>query len=569
MDAQRFDALTRALANRGSRRRFLSGLAAVVGIGGVGHGDAASCRSAGGICREHANCCSGVCFPPNRFGRKVCAKGLGEPATSGTECGSGIVADGVCCDEACGGQCEACNLSGAAGYCTPVSGAPVGGRAACGGSGDCAGFCDGANGATCTYPDASVICGDAVCDDQSGQATSHVCDGAGSCVENVTSCGLFLCGGSACQTSCGSDNDCIGAAYCRGGVCISDLGIGQSCDRRDQCQSGACVNGVCCSSASCPECQSCAAGGGACAADASQNSTVCSVGVCLNGACVCPTGQKLCGSTCIDAAACCTDTDCGAAAVCQGKVCNTTTHACEVVNVDTDPRCVSDACTTRLCNSGACNEIGVLEICGICEDFVRPCNPAVGPQCTPKVCNSPGPCQSGPGVCDPSKLGCVYTDLCADCQTCDTATNTCKDNCGTGVACAPTGVCNTTTNICDYPSTCGTCAYCDFFGTCNPFPDGSRPTDPSDIFATCCDGQRDFTCLGNGCPTQYIDKDGNTKNCCGVVIGNTCCLGKDVDGHCCPNSSVAVCTGPGAAGFQCCDVPCTCTGFGCFCTDDS
>lgn len=43
---------------------------------------------------------------------------LGMACSSGADCGSGNCADGVCCNVACGGACDACNLQGSVGLCT-------------------------------------------------------------------------------------------------------------------------------------------------------------------------------------------------------------------------------------------------------------------------------------------------------------------------------------------------------------------------------------------------------------------------------------------------------------------
>ncbi len=49
--------------------------------------------------------------------------GMGAPngtaCTDGSACQSGVCADDVCCDAACEGTCESCNLSGTEGTCTP------------------------------------------------------------------------------------------------------------------------------------------------------------------------------------------------------------------------------------------------------------------------------------------------------------------------------------------------------------------------------------------------------------------------------------------------------------------
>ncbi|MGZ3456660.1 MAG: Kelch repeat-containing protein, partial [Polyangiales bacterium] len=52
-------------------------------------------------------------------------------STDPTACASGFAADGYCCDRACTGTCEACNLPGKIGVCSPVTGAPGTGHGSC------------------------------------------------------------------------------------------------------------------------------------------------------------------------------------------------------------------------------------------------------------------------------------------------------------------------------------------------------------------------------------------------------------------------------------------------------
>ncbi len=74
MDGSRFDSLTRAFAEPGTRRRLLGGLVAgALGALGLRGTEAATCRAPGSVCREDANCCSKVCGPTNATGRRVCA----------------------------------------------------------------------------------------------------------------------------------------------------------------------------------------------------------------------------------------------------------------------------------------------------------------------------------------------------------------------------------------------------------------------------------------------------------------------------------------------------------------
>lgn len=65
--------------------------------------------------------------------------------------------DGYCCDGACGGTCEACNVAGQEGKCTAVKGPPKHGKCDGDATGSCAGSCDGTKRDACTYPD--VACG--------------------------------------------------------------------------------------------------------------------------------------------------------------------------------------------------------------------------------------------------------------------------------------------------------------------------------------------------------------------------------------------------------------------------
>lgn len=81
----------------------------------------------------------------------------------GDTCASGTCVDGFCCNTTCDGQCEACDVAGHEGTCTPVSGKPH--HEACAGdpSGTCAGSCDGKTTVSCTYPTTTCGAGTASC----------------------------------------------------------------------------------------------------------------------------------------------------------------------------------------------------------------------------------------------------------------------------------------------------------------------------------------------------------------------------------------------------------------------
>lgn len=81
---------------------------------------------------------------------------------SAADCKSGFCTDGVCCDRACNGQCEACDVSGSVGTCAPILGTP-----------------------------------------RAGHPT----------------CGEFLCAEQGCMTTCSSDDECVAGAVCSAGTC--------------------------------------------------------------------------------------------------------------------------------------------------------------------------------------------------------------------------------------------------------------------------------------------------------------------------------------------------------------
>lgn len=126
--------------------------------------------------------------------------------TANVECDSGFCVNGVCCNSACSGGCDRCDLDGREGVCTTVSKGSVGSR----------------------------------------------------------SCGLHLCSGESgeCSIGCESAADCVQGSYCVGGACLARLPIGLVCDSASECESGFCVDGVCCDTACDGACVACSAAAG-------------------------------------------------------------------------------------------------------------------------------------------------------------------------------------------------------------------------------------------------------------------------------------------------------------------
>jgi hypothetical protein len=166
----------------------------------------------------------------------------------GNVCEAGNCVDGICCDQRCDGQCQACDLPGSVGTCTMLAAGsmPHGGRAACAGQGTlCAGSCDGTNALACAYPAQGTNCG-AACD--------GTCDGAGQCSSKTggTCADGYTCAAGGCLTSCVSDSQCQQNFACSGGRCVrvpeSDCldGIDNNGDGLADCQDPTCTAEVTC-----------------------------------------------------------------------------------------------------------------------------------------------------------------------------------------------------------------------------------------------------------------------------------------------------------------------------------
>jgi hypothetical protein len=115
--------------------------------------------------------------------RNACVEPVFRPVcdcSRDSDCSTGHCSDGVCCNTACGGQCEACDLPGSRGVCVPVIGEPRGIRKGCPvpGLGICTvQTCNGLDTSKCSYThNAETMC-DTIC---GGRVMRH-CDGQGGC----------------------------------------------------------------------------------------------------------------------------------------------------------------------------------------------------------------------------------------------------------------------------------------------------------------------------------------------------------------------------------------------------
>jgi len=237
-------------------------------------GDA--CRS---NCTLDSHCVSGYYCNGSAC---VLKKSNGVVCLLGSECSSGFCTDGVCCNAACGGTCEACDRAGSIGTCSDYA-ANTDPESECGpachscnGSGACTnstdntdpegectaagpcgfdGDCDGSG--ACGYYPASTVCVAQTCVGHT-QFNADFCDGAGTCADSgITDCSPYLCNGTVCRVNCTLDSHCVAGYYCGGGSCQLKKANGVACTLGNECQSSNCVDGVCCNNTCTGACQAC------------------------------------------------------------------------------------------------------------------------------------------------------------------------------------------------------------------------------------------------------------------------------------------------------------------------
>ena len=395
-------------------------------------------------------CSGGVCVPELEPGVECSAD---------NQCASGNCVDGVCCDTSCAGQCEACDVSGSEGTCSPVVGAPHGARPACAGGDDlCAGSCDGTFTASCIYPEADVECRGAACED--GVATLAAgCNGEGFCpVLQQQSCGDFVCGESACLGDCTVDSECRGGHFCSGGVCVPELEPGEECSGDNQCASGNCVDGVCCDTSCTGQCEAC---------DVSGLEGTCSP---VTGA---PHGTRIA----------CADDGSGCGGACDGEVRDACAYPASEV-VCREASCASGVATlAAACDgAGSCPDVQAQD----CGQFLCGETACLGDCTTDEQCSDGNYCSAG--VCVPElEPG----------SECSAANQCAGGNCVDGVCCD---------TACE-----GQCEACDVAGSvgiCSPVtgaPRGGRtPCGGMNACAGVCDGETTDSCAFPGEVTECI-----------------------------------------------------------------
>ncbi|MET0794444.1 MAG: MYXO-CTERM sorting domain-containing protein, partial [Polyangiaceae bacterium] len=476
-------------------------------------------------CAADAYCQAGKCTPKGKPANKC---------TTDKQCGSGHCADGVCCDTACTGQCEACSgvPDAKAGTCSPVTGAPLGEKPACAAADAvCGGSCDGKNRLSCIYPAQGKVCRPGACVD--GQATVNAsCDGHGACPAALTIPCTQGCEGSVCAgDECVSDTDCNDdKKYCAAGVCTIKGVPGSACSSASACQTGFCTDGVCCDSACLGQCESCDASGsmGTCSAVPKGDSP-------HGGRTACASDGSACGGVCDGA----TRDNCKYPfdVVCRAGACAPGAGPDDPATSILEASCVGNgSCPAeqqQLCGTDGCDSKG--KLCdGACAANKNACK--AGEYCSA-------------GECVPKRPGASGCANDAQCQS-----NFCVD----GVCCNKR--CGDQCAACDVPGSVGTCtpvaggthggrAACGGVGTCAAACDGSIVASCS--FAVdvscgepfCSAGLRGDAplCDGAGVCAPAVTTECKSYLCEGAECSTACTLNTDCvkefecrDGQCVP-----------------------------------
>jgi hypothetical protein len=318
----------------------------------------------------------------------------GESCDRTTQCGAGLAcADGVCCNAACDGACQACSAlnkqSGdASGECGPAK-EGTNPRAKCAKSAvttcGSSGFCD-ASGA-CSVYSAGTPCGPTGSTSCDGDTVKgQTCDGLGVCALDTTGtpCSPSKCLDGACKATCSSDADCAVDGYCNGGVCKKKAAPAAKCAIDAQCGSGFCADGVCCNARCDGTCEACDQAG-------------------TEGTCTAVTGKPRLGHP-----AC--------AAGEPGNPCSAS--ACDGVARST---CAKKAGAEVACRKGSC-EGGIESLPTTCDGSgvcpaaqSRPCQPfacgAAAQGACNKSCSADKDCKAG-FVCDVATGACTAGDKC-------------------------------------------------------------------------------------------------------------------------------------------------------------
>lgn len=229
---------------------------------------------------------------------------LGSACVHGSACRSGVCEDGVCCEAACEGSCQACDVPGAVGSCrTALDGTPCLDGDLCNGDEVClGGACTDGVALVCSDDNPCTIDG---CDAATGCGFPPVAEGA-PCDNDDLCDGRETCGAGVCRP--GEVPDCDDGKPCTLGWCNRTDGCvyealpeGTPCAGR--CGDSTCSDGVCASADTCND-------GNPCTTDSCNLATGCEHRPATNGI-SCGDCLVCESSRCVGDPACAADAGCG------------------------------------------------------------------------------------------------------------------------------------------------------------------------------------------------------------------------------------------------------------------
>jgi hypothetical protein len=463
-----------------------------------------TCSSAAD-CVATAYCPAGAC---------VLKKPLGAACAGAGECTNGICSDGICCNALCGGTCEACNLAGSVGTCTPIPAGTDPGDADCAGATQVcngAGACKTVNGSACVMAGAclSGFCADGVCCNSTCGTLCQACTSAKTAAAN----------GTCANVSTGTDPDleCVGVTNCNGAGACTKLANGAVCTLNAECNSTFCVDGVCCGTVCNTTCMACSAakkGAG-------------------------PDGT--CGNVATN-----TDPDNECATECNGA------GLCEVANGSActlGSQCQSGSCTDGVCCSAACG--GLCQACTLAKTGVATgtCASIVNATDPDNECLGATSC-NGAGACTKLANGTACT-LPAECNSTFCADGVCCGNACTFTCMACTlaktgqasGTCANVATGTDPDVECVGATNCNGVGQCGLFANGAACTVAGECTSnSCVDGVCCNAACGGLCQACTMAKTGVASGTCSSVVAGT-----DPDNECSgatPNCAMGGACGP-------------------------
>jgi MYXO-CTERM domain-containing protein len=475
--------------------------------------------------------CSGNACPTMCSGDGQCAVGYfcsnkacvlkhdnGTTCAATNECKTGFCVDKVCCDKACSGSCQACTNakkgSGTDGTCGNVAdNTDPDDECANPATNACSpgGLCDG-TGKCQTYVKTGLACGTTTC--SAGSQAGKACDGAGNCGSvGQVDCAPFICGATACLSTCAKDADCTTGNYCNAGKqCVPKQGGGAVCNADAECANGICADKVCCNSRCDGLCESCLA------------------------------SQKGTGS----------DGTCGAIAT----------------GTDPGDECTDDRTQGAAPDPNSCQHNGACDSGNKCAFYAQgvACG-AVSCQnnaVTGKICTGTGSCTNSASGVDCGAFKCAGEGCKNPCSA-DT-------DCTMGNYCAPNGECVTLKPIaaaCDNANECaqnycvdgfccdsdckGQCQACDnpsSHGVCSPTkgtPHTGRPACDGDDGSDCagsCNGKNAAACTYPGATTSCGVSCTGAQQTDSVCAGDGSCKAKapvDCDGNFTCDETAGIC----------------------------